>query len=83
MVRGDTVLRVIDQPMEGGGWVATYEDITEQRRAERERDKNQAFLDLIIDNVPSAIFVKNAVDRTYVLVNRACEHMWGVSRRAP
>ena len=24
-------LRVVDQPMEGGGWVATFEDITEQR----------------------------------------------------
>ena len=28
------VLRVSDNPMEGGGWVATYEDITEWRKAQ-------------------------------------------------
>jgi diguanylate cyclase (GGDEF)-like protein/PAS domain S-box-containing protein len=28
------VLRVCDSPMEGGGWVATYEDITEWRNAQ-------------------------------------------------
>ena len=71
MMRVDGIcLRVVDHPMEDGGWVATYEDVTEQRRTERDRDQNRAFLDLIIDNVPSAIFVKNAIDRKYVLVNR-------------
>jgi len=30
------ILRVIDQPMPGGGWVATVEDITEIRKAEVE-----------------------------------------------
>ena len=83
MVRVDGIcLRVVDQPMEGGGWVATYEDVTEQRRTERDRDRNRAFLDLIIDNVPSAIFVKSVIDRKYVLVNRAGEHFWGISREA-
>ena len=28
------VIAVVNQPMEGGGWVATHEDITERRRAE-------------------------------------------------
>ena len=68
--------------MDGGGWVATYEDVTEQRRTERDRDRNRAFLDLIIDNVPSAIFVKSVVDRKYVLVNSAGEQFWGISREA-
>jgi diguanylate cyclase (GGDEF)-like protein/PAS domain S-box-containing protein len=81
LVRGNLVLRIVDHPIEGGGWVATCEDITEQRRAERERDRNREFLDRIIENVPSAIFVKNAVDRTYVLVNRAGESFWGKSRQ--
>jgi diguanylate cyclase (GGDEF)-like protein/PAS domain S-box-containing protein len=81
VVRGESILRIVDQPIEGGGWVATYEDITEQRRAERERDQNREFLDRLIDNVPSAIFVKSAVDRTYVLVNRAGESFWGKTRQ--
>jgi diguanylate cyclase (GGDEF)-like protein/PAS domain S-box-containing protein len=83
MVRVDgIVLRVVDQPLEGGGWVATHEDVSEQRRTERDRDRNRAFLDLIIDNVPSAIYVKDAVDRRYVLVNRAGEQFWGLPRQA-
>jgi diguanylate cyclase (GGDEF)-like protein/PAS domain S-box-containing protein len=76
------ILHVVDQPIEGGGWVTTYEDITEKRRTERERDDNRAFLDLIIENVPSAIFVKRASDRKYVLVNRSGEQFWGRSRQA-
>jgi diguanylate cyclase (GGDEF)-like protein/PAS domain S-box-containing protein len=73
-------LRVIDQPVAGGGWVAAFEDITEQRRVERERDRNRHFLELIIENVPATIFVKQASDRRYVLVNRAGEKFWGMPR---
>jgi diguanylate cyclase (GGDEF)-like protein/PAS domain S-box-containing protein len=75
------ILRVVRHPIASGGWVATFEDITDQRRAERERDRNWAFLDLIINNVPSAIFVKRASDRRYVLVNGAGERFWGMPRQ--
>ena len=37
-------------------------------------------MELIIENVPATIFVKNASDRRYVLVNRAGEKFWGISR---
>jgi diguanylate cyclase (GGDEF)-like protein/PAS domain S-box-containing protein len=66
--------------MPNGGWVATFEDITEQLRIEQERDRNRDFLDQIIENVPAAIFVKNVDDRKYVLANRAAEKFWGASR---
>ncbi len=33
----DGIICVINRPMPGGGWVATHEDITERRDAERER----------------------------------------------
>jgi PAS domain S-box-containing protein len=62
------------------GWVATFEDITEQRRTEQERDRNREFLDQIIENVPAIIFVKNVSDRKYVLANKAAERFWGASR---
>jgi diguanylate cyclase (GGDEF)-like protein/PAS domain S-box-containing protein len=75
------ILRVVRHPIKAGGWVATFEDITDQRRAEQERDRNWAFLDLIINNVPSAIFVKRASDRRYVLVNGAGERFWGMPRQ--
>jgi diguanylate cyclase (GGDEF)-like protein/PAS domain S-box-containing protein len=71
---------VVSHPVAGGGWVVTHEDITERRQAEKERDQNREFLDLILENVPAPIFVKEAGNRRYVLVNRAGETFWGISR---
>jgi PAS domain S-box-containing protein len=73
-------LRVGDHPMANGGWVATFEDITEQRKVETERDRDREFLEQIINNVPSPIIVKDARTRRYVLVNQACEKYFGASR---
>jgi len=73
-------INVITRPMPGGGWVSTHSDVTEQRHAEQERDRSRAFLDTILDNVPATLVVKNAQDRRYVLVNRAGENFFGLSR---
>ena len=32
-------ISIANRPIEGGGWVATHEDITDQRRADQERDR--------------------------------------------
>ena len=32
-------IRILNTPIPSGGWVSTHEDITEQRRAEQERDR--------------------------------------------
>ena len=63
-----------------GGWVATFEDITEQRQTEQDRDRNREFLDQIIENVPVTIVVKDAVTRKFVLANRAAEIHWSFNR---
>ena len=55
-------------------------DVTEQRRAERDRDRNQKFLNSIIENIPVSVFVKEPREQRYILVNRAAEQMWGKSR---
>ena len=70
----------ISKPLSHGGWVATMEDITERRKLERERDRNQAFLSEIIDHIPSQITVKSVNDRRYMLVNRVAEAKFGISR---
>ena len=75
------LIRVTRQPLIGGGWVATHEDITEQRRAELELDETKQFLDSIIENIPLAVAVKDANTRQFVLVNRAFESMLGLSER--
>jgi methyl-accepting chemotaxis protein len=36
------LVNVVNQPMAGGGWVATHEDITEQRKLEKQRDAMMA-----------------------------------------
>ncbi|PWT87818.1 MAG: bifunctional diguanylate cyclase/phosphodiesterase [Proteobacteria bacterium] len=63
--------RLVDQPMADGGWVATFEDISEQRKLERERDRDREFLDTVINAVPMPIIVKSAHDRRYAMVNDA------------
>jgi diguanylate cyclase (GGDEF)-like protein/PAS domain S-box-containing protein len=72
--------RMVDQPMANGGWIATFEDITEQRQLERERDRNREFLDTIINAVPMPIVVKSVHDRRYVMVNEAGVDYFDVAR---
>jgi diguanylate cyclase (GGDEF)-like protein/PAS domain S-box-containing protein len=75
------IIAVISRPTpDGSGWVVTHEDITERRRVEQERDRSQAFASTIIENVPSTIVVKDARDLRYVLINRAGEDYFGISR---
>jgi diguanylate cyclase (GGDEF)-like protein/PAS domain S-box-containing protein len=65
------LIRVTRQPLADGGWVATHEDISEQRRAEQELDETKRFLHSIIENIPLAVAVKDAKTRRFALVNRA------------
>jgi methyl-accepting chemotaxis protein len=37
MASDGRIVHAINQPMPGGGWVSTHEDVTEQRKAEQER----------------------------------------------
>jgi diguanylate cyclase (GGDEF)-like protein/PAS domain S-box-containing protein len=74
------MIAVVNQPIEGGGWVATHEDITERKRAERDLEQTRSFLDTIIENVPSPIIVKDARSLRFLLLNRAAESYLGVVR---
>jgi PAS domain S-box-containing protein len=77
---GGRTIAVISSPMEGGLRVSTHEDVTDRRRAEQERDRSRDFLDRVIENIPVAVFVKDARSLRYVLINRAGEKLWGVPR---
>ncbi len=74
------IIEVVNQPMAPGGWVATHEDITERKRAERELESTREFLDKVIENVPSPILVKEIPSFRYLLMNRAAEEYLGVER---
>src|SRR5262245_13339441 len=73
-------IAVVNQPMPGGGWVATHEDVTERIRADRELERTRSFLNTTIENVPSPIIVKSIPDLRYLLVNRAAEKFLGLER---
>src|SRR5262249_12723233 len=73
-------IAVVNQPMEGGGWVVTHEDMTDRDRAEKDLERTRLFLETVIENVPAIIIVKNADDLKYLLINRAGEEYYGVSR---
>ncbi len=77
---GGRLIRVVHEPMERGGWVATHEDITDQRRAEQELSETKQFLQSIIQNIPVAVVVKDAKTGQFLLTTRACEAMIGVSQ---
>ena len=72
---------IVNKPLATGGWVATIEDITTQRRLEQERDRDRAFLREIVDRIPTQITVKDARDSRYVLVNSVTEEEFGVAAK--
>jgi PAS domain S-box-containing protein len=74
------IISVFAQPMEGGGWLSTHQDITEPQRAERETQRAQKFLLTVLESVPLAIAVKDARSLRYLLINRAGEKFYGMSR---
>ena len=74
------VIRVCEREMDGGGWVATHEDCTAQRRAERALARTERFLMALLENVPEAIVAKDAKSLRYVFVNRATEELFGIGR---
>jgi diguanylate cyclase (GGDEF)-like protein/PAS domain S-box-containing protein len=69
-----------NRSMPGGGWIATHQDVTDQKRAARQLDETRRFLDSVIENAPIAIVVKDAATMQLVLVNRAYEELLGMDR---
>jgi diguanylate cyclase (GGDEF)-like protein/PAS domain S-box-containing protein len=89
------VFRIHHVPMPEGGWVATHEDITEQRRTERElikatseaesaREKAQAAHALLVEAIeviPEGVALLDKDDR-FILWNSRYREMYGISRDA-
>jgi diguanylate cyclase (GGDEF)-like protein/PAS domain S-box-containing protein len=60
--------------------VSVVEDISARKEAERSLRESQALLEKIIDNIPTGVQVKSAVDFRMLMWNKAAEAVWGVPR---
>ena len=69
-------IAVSRQPMAGGGWVTTHEDVTEITRAQQVVQRQKEELDQILLNVPRAVVTadKNGIIRIF---NPAAEQTFG------
>jgi PAS domain S-box-containing protein len=73
-------ISIQERAMEGGGWVALHEDVTELRQRQRILERTEQFLVTVVENIPEGIVVKDARNQRYVFVNKAAETMIGMSR---
>jgi len=72
-----TVLEIVGNPMESGGLVATYTDITERKRAEEALKAALDEFDTVIENIAYGVLFTGPDGRARIC-NRAFREMWGV-----
>jgi diguanylate cyclase (GGDEF)-like protein/PAS domain S-box-containing protein len=76
------IVSIVNEPMPGGGWVSTHEDVTDRKRAERELDNTRNFLDTVVNNIPISLFVQDMHSVRLLLANQAAADMFGVPRES-
>jgi PAS domain S-box-containing protein len=59
---------------------ATARDVTEGKRAGQRQRQSERFLDSVLENLPSMVFVKDADELRFVRFNRAGEQLVGLPR---
>ena len=56
-------------------------DVTQREQSAVELKRTQIFLDAVVESIPSMVFVKDAYDGRFVLLNRAGETLLGLNRK--
>jgi PAS domain S-box-containing protein len=74
------VIRINERAMDGGGWIATHDDCTEQLKTQRRLERTERFLVTVIENMPEAIVAKDGNSLRYIFINRAAETLYGLPR---
>lgn len=59
------------------GWCGTFTEIDDRKRGVEEVRDLERFLESIVDNMPDAVFVKDAAELRFVRVNKAMEDLVG------
>lgn len=76
-----SVLEVQGNPMPGGGFVYTYQDVSQQKRVEEALIRSENNIRIYTDNVPALIAYFDK-DCRYLFTNHAYEEAFGVDRHA-
>ncbi|OPX56749.1 PAS domain S-box-containing protein [Oceanospirillum multiglobuliferum] len=79
--RDGTVLDVQGNPMPGGGFVYTYQDITQQKQTEEALIQSENNIRIYTDNVPALIAYFD-IELRYLFTNKAYEEAMHVDRNA-
>ena len=69
VIQNGRSIRIVDQPMKGGGWVATFEDITEWEQAQ-EQISHMARHDALT-NLPNRTLFREQLEQALRLVKRS------------
>jgi methyl-accepting chemotaxis protein len=69
------LLRVTRQPMKGGGWVATHEDITEKRRLQQQRERMTAQENRRLVTESAIDSFRNCIEETLATVSASTDAM--------
>jgi diguanylate cyclase (GGDEF)-like protein/PAS domain S-box-containing protein len=71
-------VEIVRQPLSDGGWVETHQDVTE-RNPKRALADGRMALQLLIDQVPDYLWIKDAESR-FVVVNKALTTDLGMAK---
>jgi diguanylate cyclase (GGDEF)-like protein/PAS domain S-box-containing protein len=74
-------ITVSNQPMPGGGWVSSHEDITERRQAEQQLNERKLQLDTALNNMTQGLNMFDASGRM-VVCNQRYREMYGLAPEA-
>jgi diguanylate cyclase (GGDEF)-like protein/PAS domain S-box-containing protein len=72
------IISVVNQPMAGGGWVATHEDVTEKVRAEKVNEQRKFQLDAALENMSQGLCLFDATQRL-VVCNKRYAELYGLN----
>jgi two-component system, cell cycle sensor histidine kinase and response regulator CckA len=86
----DTRTGLAHTPDELGQLAKSFDDMAsllemrniERKKAEDELRESKEFLNLIIENIPDMIFLKDAAELRFIRINKAAEELLGYSREA-
>ena len=74
------IIAIFHQPMPGGGWVATHEDITELRKAEQAIRESEELFSKVFQASPAACAISNPDDGSHYDVNETWINLLGYTR---